>query len=115
MAKSAAPVPKPRMNLTRHHRVLASNSKHRMNVTPAKRGRASANKLEAKNKKHAQLPISERQKMTWAQRLKSLLNIDVTICNRCGGAVKMITCIEDLGDPENSGSPRRQIYSANLS
>ena len=33
--------------------------------------------------------------MTWAQRLKRVFNIDVTICNRCGGAVNIIACIED--------------------
>ena len=95
MAKLAALVPGPRVNLTRYHGVLAPNSKHRINVTPAKRGKGSANKLEAKDKKNAGLPVSERQKMTWAQRLKRVFNIDVTICNRCGGAVKIIACIED--------------------
>ena len=88
-------VPKPRVNLTRYHGVLAPNSKHRINVTPAKRGKGSAKKLEPKDKKNAGLPVSERQKMTWAQRLKRVFNIDVTICNRCGGAVKIIACIED--------------------
>jgi hypothetical protein len=33
--------------------------------------------------------------MTWAQRLKRVFNIDIEICNRCGGAVKIIACIED--------------------
>jgi hypothetical protein len=39
--------------------------------------------------------VREHKEMTWAQRLKRLFNIDVTICNRCGGAVKIIACIED--------------------
>ena len=33
--------------------------------------------------------------MTWAQHLKRVFNIDVTICSRCGGSVKIIACIED--------------------
>jgi hypothetical protein len=33
--------------------------------------------------------------MTWAQRLKRVFNIDVTICRRCGGAAKVVACIED--------------------
>jgi hypothetical protein len=38
--------------------------------------------------------------MTWVQRLKRVFNIDVEICSRCGGAVKVIAdtsdrCIED--------------------
>ncbi len=41
MAKLAALVPKPRVNLTRFHGVFAPNSKHRAQVTPAKRGKGS--------------------------------------------------------------------------
>jgi hypothetical protein len=39
IAKLAAQVPKPRVNLTRFHGVFAPNSKHRARVTPAKRER----------------------------------------------------------------------------
>jgi hypothetical protein len=30
--------------------------------------------------------------MTWAQRLKRVFLIDVTICEHCGAAVKIIAC-----------------------
>ena len=33
--------------------------------------------------------------MTWAQRLKRVFNIDIETCSACGGAVKIIACIED--------------------
>lgn len=33
--------------------------------------------------------------MSWAQRLKRVFSIDVTICGYCGGAVKIISSIED--------------------
>jgi len=88
-------VPNPRANLTRFHGVLAPDSKHRINVTPAKRGKGS-NTQGLKSKKNAEPPDNERKEMTWAQRLKRVFNIDITICNRCGGAVKIIACIEDL-------------------
>jgi hypothetical protein len=39
IARLAALVPKPRVNLTRFHGVFAPNSKYRARVTPAKRGR----------------------------------------------------------------------------
>jgi hypothetical protein len=45
IAKLAALVPKPRVNLTRFHGVFASNSKHRALVTPAKRGKGSKSRL----------------------------------------------------------------------
>ena len=33
--------------------------------------------------------------MTWAQRLKRVFNIDISVCNQCGYRVKVIACIED--------------------
>jgi len=33
--------------------------------------------------------------ITWAQRLKRVFNIDIETCPKCGGAVKIIACIED--------------------
>jgi len=41
IARLAALVPKPRVNLTRFHGVFAPNSQHRALVTPAKRGRGN--------------------------------------------------------------------------
>jgi hypothetical protein len=39
--------------------------------------------------------LEQRHKaMTWAQRLKRLFNIDVSICLECGGEDKVIACIE---------------------
>ena len=31
----------------------------------------------------------------WAQRLKRVFNIDIETCRECGGAMKVIACIED--------------------
>lgn len=39
IAKLVALIPKPRVNLTRFHGVFAPNSQHRVQVTPAKRGK----------------------------------------------------------------------------
>ena len=33
--------------------------------------------------------------MTLAQRLKRVFNMDIEVCYRCGGSVKVISCIED--------------------
>jgi hypothetical protein len=33
--------------------------------------------------------------MSWAQRLKRVFNIEFGTCGECGGAVKVIACIED--------------------
>lgn len=33
--------------------------------------------------------------MSWAQRPKRVFNIDIQTCQTCGGAMKVIACIED--------------------
>ena len=33
--------------------------------------------------------------MTWAQRLKRVFAIEIEKCEKCGGLVKIIACIED--------------------
>jgi len=62
IARLAALVPKPRVNLTRFHGVFAPNSKHRVLVTPAKRGKGS--KLKAPDEAQDQTPAERRAAMT---------------------------------------------------
>jgi len=93
IARLAALVPRPRVNLTRFHGVFAPNSKHRAVVTPAKRGKGS--KLKVPDEAQDQTPAERRASMTWAQRLKRVFNIDIETCQECGGAMKVIACIED--------------------
>ena len=33
--------------------------------------------------------------MRWTQQRKRVFNIDIETCSKCGGAVKVIACIED--------------------
>ncbi|MCP4044523.1 MAG: IS91 family transposase [Gammaproteobacteria bacterium] len=93
LARLAALVPRPRVNLTRFHGVFAPNSKHRIQVTPSKRGKGS--KRVVGEEAQCQSPAERRAAMTWAQRLKRVFNIDIEVCSKCGGAVKVIACIED--------------------
>ena len=91
IARPAALVPKPRVNLTRFHCVFAPNSKHRALVTLGKRGKGS--RAKTVDETQEQTPAERRASMTWAQRLKRVFNIDVETCRECGGAVKVIACI----------------------
>ena len=93
IARLAALVPRPRVNLTRYHGVFAPNSTHRSQVTPAKRGRG--NKPKAPNKEQQTTPGERHAAMSWAQRLKRVFNIDIETCSACGGTVKVIACIQD--------------------
>jgi len=91
IARLAALVPKPRVNLTRYHGVLAPNHRWRGKVTPARRGKGvkpiSNAEVRTSTERHAA--------MTWAQRLKRVFSIDIEVCGHCGGAVRVIACIED--------------------
>jgi hypothetical protein len=91
IARLAALVPKPRVNLTRYHGVLAPNHRWRGRVTPAKRGRG----VKSISNAEVHSPAERHAAMTWAQRLKRVFNIDIEVCGRCGGAVRVIACIED--------------------
>jgi hypothetical protein len=91
MAKLAALVPKPRVNLTRFHGVFAPNHTLRDKVTPGKRKR----KQGEPHQQDIKSPTEKRASMTWAQRLKRVFNMDIEICNQCGGKVNVIACIED--------------------
>ena len=62
-------------------------------MTPAKRGKGS--KLKVPDEAQDQTPAERRAAMTWAQRLKRVFNIDIETCRECGGAMKVIACIED--------------------
>lgn len=87
----AALVPRPRVNLTRYHGVLAANHRWRGIITPAKRGKGAKRKKESEDK----TPAERHAAMTWAQRLKRVFNIDIETCPRCSGPVKVIACIEE--------------------
>ena len=91
IARLSALVPKPRINLTRYHGVLAPNHRWRGRVTPAKRGKGAKRIANT----DVRSPAERHVAMSWAQRLKRIFNIDVEVCSHCGGSVKVIACIED--------------------
>jgi hypothetical protein len=66
IARVAALVPKPRVNLTPFHGVFAPNSQHRALVTPARRGRG--NKPKATEAGEEQTPAERRASMSCTQR-----------------------------------------------
>jgi hypothetical protein len=87
----AALVPKPGVNLTRYHGVLAPNHRWRGLVTPARRGKG----VKFTSNAEVCTPAERHAAMTWAQRLKRVFNIDIEVCSRCGGSVRVIACIEN--------------------
>ena len=91
MARLAALTPRPRANLTRFHGIFALNSKHQALVTPSKWGKSARRELTGDERS----PVEQHAAMSWAQRLKRVFNLDISICDACGGAVKVTASIED--------------------
>ena len=88
IARLAALVPKPRVNLTRFHGVFAPHSRLRSKVIPG----SSARRCRGDSPKTAS---ERRAALTWAQRLKRVFRVDIETCRHCGGRVKVIASIED--------------------
>ena len=82
IARLAALVPRPRLNLTRFHGVFAPNCKHRESVVP-------------KRKPRHEKPDKPLAPLTWMQRLKRVFAIDIETCPKCGGTLRVIACIEN--------------------
>jgi len=108
VARLAALVPKPRVNLTRYHGVLAPNHRWRGLVTPARRGKG----IKSISNAEVRTPAERHAAMTWAQRLKRVFSIDIEVCGRCGGSVRVIASIEDQDVmPDTAGQALDRILT----
>jgi ribosomal protein S27E len=116
LARLAALVPRPRANLTRYHGVFAPAHPWRSQVTgtvreaaPAGSGNEQAEKgrcprghdrgADTGDEIHpppemASVPTAP---LTWAQRLRRVFGIEITMCPHCGGRLRVIA---DVTDPE---------------
>lgn len=108
IARLAALVPRPRVNLTRYHGVFAPSSPMRRAIVPT-----PANARRRRNLKDSAAVPATRQcsptesrsdcndpptaPLTWAQRLKRVFELDITLCPLCGGQLQVIG---DVTDPE---------------
>lgn len=86
MEKLAALVPRPRVHLTRFHGVLGPHYKYRKLIVPAKPQLT----VVADNADPTTV-----KRISWARLLKRIFNIDIQICPKCQGPVKITTAVED--------------------
>jgi hypothetical protein len=77
--------------------VLAPNSRYRERITPTRsvKVKETTTDEEADGGEELDQTAGKRKGMCWAQRLKRVFNIDVSICSACGGPMKIIASIED--------------------
>ncbi len=93
MERLVALVPRPRVHLTRYHGVLGPHYKHRKQIVP----KPPALKLVTDNQilvDPKQLELKKKN-IPWARLLARVFSIDVEICSKCGGKMKIIAAIED--------------------
>ena len=118
LARLAALVPRPRINLTRFHGVFAPNSRLRARVA-----RRAPDRAEASEGDGAEAPAvpASLGSSRWARRLRRVFGIDVESCSSRGGRLRILACIEDrhtvdailahlartVPGPERPASPRR--------
>jgi len=91
MEKLAALVPRPRVHLTRFHGILAPHYKFRKQIIPQKTEPSPQLELVHPD----QPPKLEPKRMSWARLLKRVFNIDISICPRCQGQMRILAAIED--------------------
>jgi Putative transposase len=103
MERLAALVPRPRVHLTRFHGVLGPHYKYRKLIVPKKKveltlaaGDTSATAAsDAMHPADSDKQPASAKRIAWAQLLKRVFNIDVTVCSHCKGKMKIIAAIED--------------------
>lgn len=99
MERLAALVPRLRVHLTRFHGLLGPHYKYRKLIVPKKKTElalvagADAFANSDSNTAHpadSDKPPASTKHITWAQLLKRVFNLDVTVCSKCKGKVKII-------------------------
>jgi hypothetical protein len=86
LARLAALVPSPGVNLTRYHGFFAPNHGLRALVVPAKRGRGGSGAAVQGS------AVPKHVAMTWAQRLKRVFGIQLNPCEQAWACIRRQKC-----------------------
>lgn len=111
LEKLAALVPPPRAHLVRYHGVLAPNSRFRKSVTPRGGGEEGCpggcegegceneggdeKRMGTDGPARSEGGRERPRRLDWATLLKRSLDLDVLVCPRCSGRMRLIAAIED--------------------
>ena len=92
LSKLSALVPRPRHHLVRNHGIFAPNARMRKLIVPTKCNKTKTKTNQRKHKLVAEPQAADEliAPLTWAQRLKKVFNIDITLCPLCGGTLHVI-------------------------
>jgi hypothetical protein len=93
MARLAALVPPPRMHLVRYYGVFAPRSRLREQVVPHQPQPPQPDGCEHAATGQNDGARAQRQRMTWAQLLRRVFEIDILECPRCQARMQQIAVI----------------------
>ena len=65
-------------------------------VTPTKSGKKSEKSPSPEAEWLDKTPVERHRAMSWIQRLKRVFNIDIAVCEYCGGQVKVLPASRTL-------------------
>jgi hypothetical protein len=103
MAKLAALVPAPRAHLRTYHGILAPAAKWRPQIVPTPDVQfgvcphipVPAESTGSNPDPAESAPPPRKKNYSWAELLKRVFEIDVLVCGRCGGPVRVIAAIQE--------------------
>jgi hypothetical protein len=96
IARLCALVPSPYFHLTRFHGVLAPNSKLRAEIVPQPEelpGSPQQLELFDTNESSTQDKPATGSRLPWASLLKRVFRVDITVCPRCQGLLKVVELV----------------------
>jgi hypothetical protein len=88
-------VPPPRFNLVRYHGVLAPHAAHRAPIVPGPK--PAHDGTDTGGSEGEFTPAQRRHRLAWAVLLARVFQFEVTLCDRCGGKVKIVAAVTDAG------------------
>jgi len=102
MEKLAALVPPPKVNLIRYHGLLAPAAAFRPQITPESKPEAPTVHAGCRAKRQASIedalrmnkkPKCRPRNYPWAELLRRIFSVDVLVCDRCGGRMRILAAI----------------------
>jgi len=93
LEKLAALVPPPRLNLLRYHGVLAPNAVDRAQIVPGPK--PADEETDVGGSEAASTPSQRRHRLAWAVLLARVFQFELSVCDRCGGQVKIVAAVTD--------------------
>jgi hypothetical protein len=88
-------VPPPRLNLVRYHGVLAPHAADRSQIVPGPK--AADQETAAGASEGETTPAQRRYRLARAVLLARVFQFELTVCDQCGGKVKIVAAVTDPG------------------